>query len=117
MALSKIWYHASVVEFPDKIAKEIEKICLNFLWCGKGHKISKQQLRWSKEEAGLNFWNLSAKVAASKSNWIAAHINNKLNKSFSLAIKAWEEQYKQEMNTDIPLWASRTYKERQKHPK
>ena len=59
-----------------KCAKYLEapvgdnKIAIDLMW-------EQILVRISKE---LDFWNLNAKVAASKSNWIAAHINKKLNK-------------------------------------
>jgi hypothetical protein len=106
MALSKIWYHASIVAPPITVINSIEKACVSFIWREGPSKISLKQLRLPKKEGGFNFWNLKAKIAAFHNIWIAKYIKNELNPILSNTIKYWTSKYQDATGMDICLWDS-----------
>ena len=69
MALSKLWYLASVIPWDTKSLELIEKMANNYIWSNGYHKVSKRQLMLPRPEGGLGCWNLVAKVRALNSTW------------------------------------------------
>ena len=96
------------MQITEKITKEIEDICLKFLWSYKTPKISKKQLRFPKDNRGLNFWNLKCKIHSAKALWIVEIFKkDKINKNLISTLNAWKKAYRKAVDIDIPLWDSK----------
>src|ERR1043165_716292 len=60
---------------------EMNKVCENFVWAGKPHKIGRTQFRLPKKEGGLNWWDLDAKVRSLQATWVHKYLTGKVSPS------------------------------------
>ena len=59
LALPKITHIALILpELNETLAKQIEKILINFLWNGKNSKVAKNTIIMPEDKGGLNMINL-----------------------------------------------------------
>ena len=64
MALSKLWYLASVLLVPEKIIDMIEKEIFMFVWDGKMELLSRNTCYFPKLNGGLALVNIRIKIAS-----------------------------------------------------
>jgi hypothetical protein len=62
MALSLLWYHASVMPIPEKTFEKIDAHVIKFIWQGKQSKIAKSTMIGDKDEGGVKLWSTIAKA-------------------------------------------------------
>lgn len=62
--LSKLWYAAAVLPVPPKLATEVDRLALDFVWEGKVHKVRKDVLRLPKAQGGLGLISTSVQNEA-----------------------------------------------------
>ncbi len=55
LALSPLIYVSSVIDTPDIVIKEVDKIIIEFVWKGKMHKIAKNVIIQTIGDGGLKF--------------------------------------------------------------
>lgn len=107
MCLSIIWYHAGIATEWDAVLPELSKRVDKFIWNNKPPKVARDTLRWDKDNGGLNLWDLTNKVRAFRTLWIAKYLRGDLNSTLTNTIKAITELYQDRAGTNIPLWESR----------
>ena len=59
--LSKLWYLAQVLQAPDKIIEEVEKICRQYLWRGRLEHLPWEELMANRDEGGLGIPHIKSK--------------------------------------------------------
>lgn len=69
MALSKLWYKASVMPWDIKSLRRIQKMTMNYIWSYKPHKVAWAQAIRPKKRGGLGMWSIVAKVRAANATW------------------------------------------------
>ena len=106
MALSTIWYHASVMGGWDSSLNNIEKAMTKFIWRGGIDKVSRDTLTRPKEEGGLKVWDMKAKAAGFKITWLIKFLNKELNPYLMSVWTKWTEWYMRETKTEINIWES-----------
>lgn len=106
MALSTIWYHASVMGGWDSSLHNIEKAMTKFIWRGGFSKVSRDTLTRPKEEGGLKVWDMKAKAAGFKVTWLIKFLNKELNPNLMSVWKHWTKWYMDQTGTLVNIWES-----------
>ena len=106
MALSTIWYHASVMGGWDTSLTRIEKAMTKFIWKGGISKVSRDTLTRPREEGGLKVWDMKAKAAGFKVTWLVKFLNNKLNPYLMPVWRSWTKWYMDSTDTEVNIWES-----------
>ncbi len=81
LAISKLIHTMSIIETPDDILKEIEKLIFNFLWDSKD-RIKRKTLIGQKLKGGINMIDIYCKEKAIKAGWIKRLSKNGPNSNF-----------------------------------
>jgi hypothetical protein len=82
MALSKLWYMASVIPWSIQSLRRIQKTTIRYIWGFKMHKVSMSQLLLPKKNLGLNMWSLVAKVRALNARWGLHYTTKRLSPTY-----------------------------------
>jgi hypothetical protein len=64
LALSGLWYTASVVHMPKHVEKEVNELILSFIWEEKNHLVSHRVLNNAKLEGGLDLIDIKVKCVS-----------------------------------------------------
>ena len=70
LVISLIVYPATVLETPNSILEDINKLLFNFLWDGKRPKIASKVIENNVEYGGLKMPNIFLKVKAWQMSWL-----------------------------------------------
>ncbi len=76
LGLSKFIYVTRIVDTPEDICDEIEKIIYDFIWKGKKAKIKKSTLIGEYEEGGLKAPHRQSLINAQQALWIKKYIDS-----------------------------------------
>ena len=69
--LSRLWYRTEIFPIPSHVLKELEKLLIDFIWCGKKHEVNKEQLYAPLEKGGIALVNINNKILAQRLVWLA----------------------------------------------
>ena len=61
LVMSKLVYVMNVLDMPDKVSKEVERMVSEFLWGGRGVRIAREILDNEYKDGGLKLVNLELK--------------------------------------------------------
>ena len=75
-ALSQILYVSSVMCVPEKITKELESLCFNFMWSGKQHKVKRNVIVQDYELGGCCMVDFKEMLKVQKIKWVQKYFNN-----------------------------------------
>ena len=70
LALSRIWYVASLVHMPDWVLTELNSLIFKFFWGGKRDLVARNVVIHSREHGGFGVVSVSFKVHALLVQWI-----------------------------------------------
>ena len=79
MALSKLWYMASVMPWTNESLQKIQKMAIRYIWSFKPSKVARGQITMPKDERGLGVWGMVTKVRALNSHWGLAYLTKKMS--------------------------------------
>lgn len=77
LVMSKLVYVMNVLDMPERVSKEVERMVSEFLWGGKGVKIAREVLENEHEDGGLKLVNLEKKKKALRVKMMVRYIKNK----------------------------------------
>lgn len=80
LALSRVWYVASLVPMPPWALRELNTIIFKFFWGGKRDLVARDVLVHSQEEGGFGVVSIPFKVSALLAQWV---------RRFSLSPSGW----------------------------
>ena len=80
LALSRIWYVASVIHMPQWVLGELNKAVFNFFWNGKPDLVTRDVIAQPPSNGGFSVINIQLKVWALLLQWV---------KRFSLSPSTW----------------------------
>ena len=69
LALSRIWYVASVVPMPNSILSELTTRILNFFWAGKRDLVARKVLYHTKCQGGFSVVSVEFKLHSLLAQW------------------------------------------------
>ena len=69
LALSRIWYVASVVAMPKSVLKELNTRIFNFFWAGKKARVARKVLHHSKSQGGFSVVSVELKIHSLLGQW------------------------------------------------
>ena len=93
MLASLLWYHVSVMPWPDHLLQHIGKNLDWFTWKLGVYKVSKAQCLLPKSELGLGAWDLISKAEGLRTKWCLKLIQGKINHYLEDALERMEEMY------------------------
>lgn len=64
LIMSKLMYTMNVLDAPERVIREIDKVISDFIWDGKGVRIAKEILENDYKDGGLKLVNLERKIRA-----------------------------------------------------
>jgi len=70
LALSRIWYVASLVFMPSWVCTELNKIIFSFFWSGKRDLVSRNVLFQSPDSGGFSVVSIQLKVHSLLAQWV-----------------------------------------------
>ena len=70
LALSRVWYVASLVHMPAWVSAELNKLLFGFFWSGKRDLVSRKVMAQPKESGGFSVISIEFKVAALLVQWV-----------------------------------------------
>lgn len=70
LALSRIWYVASVIHMPQWVLSELNKAVFNFIWNGKPDLVTKDVIAQPPSSGGFSVINIQLKVWALLLQWV-----------------------------------------------
>ena len=70
LALSRVWYVASLVHIPAWVCAELKKLLFNFFWSGRRDLVARKVLIHPKESGGFSVVSIDFKVAALLIQWV-----------------------------------------------
>ena len=72
LALSRIWYVASLVHMPHWVLRELNTLLFNFFWAGKKDKVSRKVVVQPRDCGGFAVVAIDLKVQALLIQWSSA---------------------------------------------
>ena len=69
LALSRIWYVASVVPMPDSIKSELTTRIFNFFWAGKRDLVARKVLHHTRQQGGFSVVSVEFKLHSLLAQW------------------------------------------------
>ena len=87
MALSKLWYQASVVPWGEDSLRRIQKKTARYIWSDKPSKVAWSRLIRPKKKGGMGMWCLVAKVRAANAMWGFNLETNRLSPDLKCLLK------------------------------
>ena len=70
LALSRIWYVASLICMPQRVLSNLNRILFNFFWAGKRDLVRRDVVVQKKESGGFSVVSISLKVHALLIQWV-----------------------------------------------
>ena len=70
LALSRVWYVASLVHMPAWVCAELKKLLFSFFWSGKRDLVARKVLIHPKDSGGFSVVSVDFKVAALLIQWV-----------------------------------------------
>ena len=74
LALSRIWYVASLVHMPSWVAKELNSHLFAFFWSGKKAKVSRKVVVQPKDCGGFSVVSIEHKAQALLAQWVKRYV-------------------------------------------
>ena len=69
LGISKLLYNASILDVPENIIKEVDKIIFKFIWKNKSEKVKRKVMYGGYDQGGLRVSDFRSQVAAYKLKW------------------------------------------------
>ena len=69
LALSRIWYVASVVAMPKSVLKELNTRIFNFFWAGRKARVARKVLHHSKSQGSFSVVSVELKTHSPLGQW------------------------------------------------
>lgn len=79
LALSRIWYVASVIHMPQWVLSELNKAVFNFIWNGKPDLVTKDVIAQPPSSGGFSVINIQLKVWALLLQWVKHFLLSRQN--------------------------------------
>jgi len=70
LALSGLWYSATVLSLPNAFLKSVNSSLYKFIWSNKKELVSRNSMFLSKDQGGFNVVNVDLKVKALHVQWL-----------------------------------------------
>ena len=70
LALSRVWYIASLIPMPDLVASELNTLVVSFFWSGKRDFVARDVVHHSTREGGFGVVSVRDKVHALLAQWV-----------------------------------------------
>ena len=70
LALSRIWYVASLICMPQRVLSDLNRILFNFFWAGKRDLVRRDVVVQKKESGGFSVVSISLKVHTLLIQWV-----------------------------------------------
>ena len=70
LALSRVWYVASLIHMPGLVEKELSRLVFSFFWSGKRELVSRSTVVQSHLFGGFSVVNVKFKVYALLGQWV-----------------------------------------------
>lgn len=77
LIMSKLVYVMNVLDVPERVLKEVERMVSEFLWDGKGVRIAREVMENEHEDGGLKLINLDKKKKALRVKMMVRYLKNK----------------------------------------
>ena len=74
LALSRIWYVASLVHMPNWVVKELNSLLFKFFWSGRREKVSRKVVIQPRDRGGFAVVSIEHKVHALLVQWIKRYV-------------------------------------------
>ena len=74
LALSRVWYVASLVPMPDWVAFELNTLVFSFFWSGKHDLVAKDVVYHSTLQGGFGVVSVGYKVHALLAQWVRRYV-------------------------------------------
>jgi len=87
LIMSKLVYTMTVLDVPERVLKEAEKMVSDFLWGGKGVKIAREVLENEYKDGGLKLINLEKKRDAIRLKMMLRYIKDKTDHVWKVFLK------------------------------
>ena len=76
LALSRVWYVASLVYMPSCVLRELNSLLFTFFWSGKKDKVSRKVVNQPKDRGGFGVVSIELKVQALLVQWFRRFVNS-----------------------------------------
>ena len=76
LALSRVWYVASLVYMPSWVLRELNSLLFSFFWSGKKDKVSRKVVVQPKDRGGFGVVSIELKVQALLVQWFRRFVNS-----------------------------------------
>ena len=70
LALSRIWYVASLIFMPPWVCRELNKIVFNFFWSGKRDRVARNVVIQPPDLGGFSVVSIQFKVYSLLTQWV-----------------------------------------------
>ena len=70
LALSRVWYIASLISMPDLVASELNTLVFSFFWSGKRDLVTRDVVHHSTRQGGFGVVSVCYKVHALLAQWV-----------------------------------------------
>ena len=77
LIMSKLVYIMSVLDVPERVVREINKIVSEFIWDGRGIRIAREVLENEYKDGGLKLINIGRKVKTMRVKTMIKYLNKK----------------------------------------
>ena len=70
LALSRVWYVASVIHMPEWVRSELRRTVFNFIWAGKRELVARRVMYHPKSRGGFSVVSVDFKISALLIQWV-----------------------------------------------
>ena len=77
LVMSKLVYAMNVLDVPDRVLKEVERMVSEFVWGGKGVRIAREVMENEYEDGGLKLINLERRKKALRVKMVVRYLKDK----------------------------------------
>ncbi len=77
LVMSKLVYVMNVLDVPERVMKDVERLVSEFLWGGRGVRIAREVLENEHEDGGLKLINLERKKKALRVKMMVRYLKNR----------------------------------------
>ena len=76
LALSRVWYLASLIPMPDWVVAELNHLVFSFFWSGKSDLVARAVLHHSTFQGGFGVVSVRFKVHALLAQWVRRYVTS-----------------------------------------
>uniref|UniRef100_A0A671TR16 Reverse transcriptase domain-containing protein n=1 Tax=Sparus aurata TaxID=8175 RepID=A0A671TR16_SPAAU len=87
LVMSKFAYVMNVMDVPERVLKDVDKLVSEFLWEGKGVRIAREVMENEYEDGGLKLINLEKKKKALRVKMMTRYLRNRGDHTWKVFLK------------------------------